>query len=136
MYCTIDELFHLFKEEYPNIKTGRSKFSELRPPDVLLSSAMPTRACVCRYHENFMLFLDELRKLNKTNPRNSKEFVQSLVCNPESELCWKNLCNKCKDSSLLHQYYVSSNRILLWFSCQNVTLGIGKTSKVIISRII
>ena len=126
MYCTIDELFNLFKEEYPNIKTGRSKFSELRPPDVLLSSAMPTRACVCRYHENFMLFLDELRKLNKTNPRNSKEFVQSLVCNPESELCWKNLCNKCKDSSLLDQHFVSSDHILLWFSWQNATLPNGK----------
>ena len=64
---------------------GRSKFAELRPPCVLLSSAMPTRASFCRYHETFMLLLDDLRKVNKTIPTYSKEFVQSLVCNPERE---------------------------------------------------
>ena len=126
MYCTNGERFNLFKAEYPNIKIGRSKFAELRPPYVLLSSAMPTRACVCSYHENFMLLLDELHKVNKTIPTYSKEFIQSLVCNPESKLCWKNLCNKYKDSSLLDQYYVSSNRILSWFSWQNAILPNGK----------
>ena len=118
--------FNLFKEKYPNIKIGRSKFSELSPPYVLLSSAMQTRACACRYHENFMLLLDELHKVNKTIPTYSKEFIQSLVCNPESKLCWKNLCNKYKDSSLLDQYYVSNNRILSWFSWQNAILPNGK----------
>ena len=54
LYCTIDELFNLFKGKYPNIKIGRSKFAELRLPYVLLLSAMPTCACVCRYHENFI----------------------------------------------------------------------------------
>ena len=78
---------------------------------------MPTRACIAQ---------DELRKMNKTIPTYSKEFVQSLVCNLESKMCWKNLCNKCKDSSLLDQYHVSSDRILLWFSCQNATLPNGK----------
>ena len=126
MYCTNDELFNLFKEEYPNIKIGRSKLAELRPPYVLLSSTMPTPACVCHYHENFMLLLDELHKVNKTIPTYLKEFIQSLVCNPERKLCRKNLCNKCKDSSLLDQYYVSSNHILSWFSWQNVILPNGK----------
>ena len=82
MYCTIDELFNLFKEEYPKIEIGRSKLAELRPPYVLLSSAMPTRACIAQ---------DELRKVNKTIPTYLREFVQSLVCNRESELCWKKL---------------------------------------------
>ena len=36
-----------------------------------------------------------------------------------------NLCNKCKDSSLLDQY-VSSDCILSWFSWQNATLPNGK----------
>ena len=126
MYCTIDELFNLFKEECPKIKIGRSKCAELRPPYVLLSRAMPTRACICHYHENFLLLLDELRKVSKTIPTYSEEFVLSLVCNPESKLCWKNLCNKCKDSSLLDQHYVSSDHILPWFSWQNATLPNGK----------
>ena len=122
--------WNLFKEEYPIIKIGlgRSKFAELRPTYVLLSSAIPTHACVCPYHEylHFMLLLDELQKVNKTIPTYSMEFVQSLVCNPDSKLYWKNLCNKCKDSSLLDQYYVSSDHILLWFSWQNATLPNGK----------
>ena len=56
-------MIDLFKEEYPNIKIG-----------------------VCRYHENFMLLLDELHKVNKTIPTYLKEFGQSLVCNPEIKL--------------------------------------------------
>ena len=91
LYCTIDELFNLFKEKYSNIKIIRSKFAELRPPYALPPSAMPTCACVCHYHENFKLLLDELHKVNKTIPTYLKEFVNSLVCNPESKLCWKNL---------------------------------------------
>ena len=87
-----------------------------------ICSSIKCYASVCRYHENFMLLLDELHKVNKTIPTYSKEFIQSLVCNPESKLCWKNLCNKCRDTSLLDQYYVFSDWILSWFNWQNATL--------------
>ena len=42
------------------------------PPYVLLSSAIPTHACDCCYHENFMLLLDELCKVSKTIPTYSE----------------------------------------------------------------
>ena len=73
-----------------------------------ICSSIKCYASVCRYHENFMLLLDELHKVNKTIPTYLKEFTQSLVCNPERKLCWKNLCKKCKDSSLLdHIMYLA-----------------------------
>ena len=51
---SILEVFALFKEEYPDITVGKSKFADLRPKHVLLSSKLPHNVCLCRYHENFI----------------------------------------------------------------------------------
>lgn len=48
---TINEVYAMFKESNPNIKIGQSKFSELRPKHVLLSSQLPRNVCLCKYHE-------------------------------------------------------------------------------------
>ena len=38
---TIGEAYSLFVDENPNVTIGKSKFAELRPKEVLLSSKMP-----------------------------------------------------------------------------------------------
>ena len=43
---TINEVYAMFKESNPDIKIGRSKFSELRPKHVLLSSQLPRKMSV------------------------------------------------------------------------------------------
>ena len=47
------ETYALFCKDYPN-KIGKSKFAELRPNHVLLSSKLPHNVCLCKYHENFI----------------------------------------------------------------------------------
>ena len=54
---TIGEAFRQFKKEYPDTVIGKSKFTECRPPEVQLSSAMPRNVCNYIYHSNFMLYL-------------------------------------------------------------------------------
>ena len=47
MYMTIKKAFGIFKIENPNIKVGLSKFAELHPSNVLLSSQTPSNVCMC-----------------------------------------------------------------------------------------
>ena len=41
----IKETYALFKDKYPNVKIGISKFASLRPSQVLLSSQVPSNVC-------------------------------------------------------------------------------------------
>ena len=45
MIMSIKETYALFKEERSHVKIGLSKFAELRPADVLLSSQTPVNVC-------------------------------------------------------------------------------------------
>jgi hypothetical protein len=56
MIMTISEAFQVFKEDFPNVKVGLSKF------DVLLVSFFPQYVCGCLYHSNVILKLDALTK--------------------------------------------------------------------------
>ena len=44
----IGEAHKLFKEE-SSVKIGKSKFAELRPPQVLPSSSFDEEVCICKY---------------------------------------------------------------------------------------
>ena len=48
--------------ENPNVVIGKSKFAELRPPQVCLCSETPRNVCLCRYHENTSLLLECVRR--------------------------------------------------------------------------
>ena len=62
MTMSIKETYASFKEEYPNVKLGLSKFAELRPHDVKLSSETPVNVCQCTYHQNVIMAVDALHK--------------------------------------------------------------------------
>ena len=49
MIMTIAKTFEAFKSDHPDIKVGKSKFAELRPKYVLLTSKMPQNVCVWVY---------------------------------------------------------------------------------------
>ena len=94
---TVDEVFSLFKEKYPNVKVGRSKFFELKPPNVLHMSKSPKDQCKCVTHENFRLLLTPF-KINV-----DKDFWSTVLCT-SSDLnspCWKQDCKDCAGGSLL-----------------------------------
>uniref|UniRef100_A0A0L8FJJ2 Uncharacterized protein n=1 Tax=Octopus bimaculoides TaxID=37653 RepID=A0A0L8FJJ2_OCTBM len=66
LYVTIDELYSLFKEEFPNDYISSAKFAELQPAN---------------------------HRVDQTVPLYSHDFVSDLVCNPTIELCWNNICS-------------------------------------------
>ena len=58
LLCSLDELYAIFKEKYPEAKVGRSKFFQLRPKWCVFAGTSGTHVvCVCKYHENFKLIL-------------------------------------------------------------------------------
>ena len=93
MYMSIKETHGMFKEENPEVKIGLTKFAELRPPNVLLSSQTPSNVCTCIYHENMILSLSAVNKHVPGIPSYSKDFPASCLADPESDLCWFGKCS-------------------------------------------
>lgn len=95
MMFSLKETHALFLEENPDVKVGLSKFSSLRPENVLLSSDMPINVCLCSYHENIRLICDCLNKEISNFPNYSGDFVDNLVCDSGSEECMLGRCSNC-----------------------------------------
>ena len=49
-YMPIKETYAVFKNKYPNVKIGISKFASAQPSQVLLSSEVFSNVCTCIYH--------------------------------------------------------------------------------------
>ena len=96
LLMTVMEAFQIFKQEYPEIKVGKSNFASLRPSHVLPASETDYTVCCCRYYENFDMLTAGLKKLHPNLPganqvildsvwsRNNKKFSSSMF------LCEKN----------------------------------------------
>ena len=107
---TINEVFAMFREIYPDVKIGKSKFAELRPKHVLLSSQLPHNVCLCKYHENFIMAVNVLNNTDPTFPRYDHNFPNELVCTAATEDCWFNKCQNCKDAQLLRRKFPPEQR--------------------------
>ena len=79
MMLSLKETHALFLKDNPDVKIGLSKFSSLRPENVLLSSEMPVNVCLCSYHENIQLICECLSKEIPIFPSYSGEFVNNFV---------------------------------------------------------
>ena len=90
----IGEAHELFKEE-SSVKIGKSKFAELRPPQVLPSSAFDQEVCICKYHENIDLLLHGLSRLGTSERISSEEAVAQTVCSLDSCKCIDRVCDIC-----------------------------------------
>ena len=64
MTMSIGETFELFKDRYPDLKVGRSKFHSLRPSWV--REDCPHEVCMCIQHQNIDLLLT-VSKYTTTN---------------------------------------------------------------------
>ena len=59
--CNLQELYTAFKEKYPNVNIGFSKFCALRSKwCVLAASKMTHSVCVCSTHQNVVLLVDAM----------------------------------------------------------------------------
>ena len=59
--CNLSELYSAFRDKYPNIKIGFSKFCTLRPKWCVLAGSPGTHSvCVCSTHQNAVLLVDAI----------------------------------------------------------------------------
>ena len=94
---TVAEAHSLFIGENPTIVVGKSKFAELQPTEVVLSSKMPCNICGCIYYTNIALLLEELhRKLPENFLLYGEVFVKSCVCDTTIRECITSNCVLCK----------------------------------------
>ena len=98
LQMSVMEAYFIWKSENPTIKMGKSKFAQICPPFVQLTSQLPRNVCVCQYHANFILLLDALHRYDQVIPKYSEDFTSIVVCDQPGEDCWKNVCAHCKDA--------------------------------------
>ena len=89
------EAQELFKEE-SSVKIGKSKFAELRTPQVLLSSAFDQEVCISRYCEIIDLVLHGLSRLGTSERISNEEAVAQTVCSLDSCMCIDRVCGICR----------------------------------------
>lgn len=95
---SIKETYAMFREEYEDEEIGKSKFAELRPAYVKLSSNIPHNVCLCKYHSNFTLSLNAVCKIMPDFPVYTEDFCNLFLCSTANEKCWLNECVQCKDN--------------------------------------
>ena len=93
-------LYIQFKEKYPEIKIGFSKFCSLRPKWCIGAGATGTQsACACTHHQNAILLVAAL-KWDVTY----KDLMSKLVCDISSNECMVHRCENCPGTDALNNY--------------------------------
>ena len=59
--CNLREMYAAFKEKYPNINLGFSKFCTFGPKWCVLAGSSGTHSvCICSIHQNAILLVDAI----------------------------------------------------------------------------
>lgn len=93
----LKEMFMLFKESYPHISIGFSKFAELRPKQCILAGASGTHTiCLCVPHQNFKLLLDCMKNYKIIEKDVSyRDCLSKIICKSPTEDCYLHKCQNC-----------------------------------------
>lgn len=103
----LKEAHALFKEQYPNLKIGFSKFASLRPKECIpaLDKRGMHAVCMCIYHQNTKLASDALIK-NMNAPSDIKDykgFCSKLMCEEPTDDCHLRTCGYCNNDAGLRK---------------------------------
>lgn len=96
--CNLAEAFRSFKDKFPDIKVGFSKFAELRPKHCVLAGSSGTHTvCVCTTHQNIKLMMENAKINSLTNGElpTYKHCLARILCNPPSIDCHLGNCPSC-----------------------------------------
>ena len=86
----LKEAYKHFKDKFPSIKIGFSKFAELRPKHCILAGQSGTHSvCVCTTHQNVKLMIEnaKLNTVTNGNIKNYKQCLAKVLCNPSTIDC-------------------------------------------------
>ena len=101
--CNLDEAYRIFKDKYPELKIGFSKFAELRPKYCVLAGSSGTHSvCVCTIHQNVKLMM---HAVDIPVFRSSyKQLLAALTCNPGTLDCFLGECKICPNADEMKQH--------------------------------
>lgn len=94
----LKEIYFSFKNKYPDLKIGFSKFAELRPSNCILVGQSGTHSvCVCTIHQNVKLMFENAKLNDVTDGllATYKHCLANMLCNPPSIDCCTNNCSSC-----------------------------------------
>lgn len=96
MYSTADSN-DLFKEEYPDIKIGLTKFRELRPEHVVLMTTNDQIVCACKQCENTQLIFNAIKGTSvlPLDYSSLHQLLKATVCRLNNESCCLRECAEC-----------------------------------------
>ena len=98
--CNLSELYSVFRDKYPNIKIGFSKFCTLRPKWCVLAGSSGTYSvCVRSTHQNAVLLVDPIDW-----EYTYKDLIKKVVCDPDNKLCMMHCCESCPGSAALKKF--------------------------------
>jgi hypothetical protein len=99
----LNEAYSLFKQCYPNAKVGISKFSEIKPRNIVTPGVCGTHS-----HQNIKLMLmgSKLKELTAgscTDLTSYRDRLSCIICNPSSPECHLGYCEYCTGEQNLMQ---------------------------------
>ena len=98
--CNLSELHNGFRDKYPNIKIGFSKFCTLRPKWCVLAGSWATHSvCVCNTHQNAVLLVDAIDW-----EYTYKDLIKKVVCDPDNKVCMMHRFESCLVSAALKKF--------------------------------
>ena len=101
LLINLNELHIQFREKYPNIQVGLSKFCELRPKwCVPVGDKSSHSVCVCEIHQNCKLVLSSL----PGQSLHYKDLLGKAVCDLSSRNCMLRCCENCPGLSVLKTF--------------------------------
>ena len=98
--CNLSELYTSFKDKYPDVKIGFSKFCTLRPKWCVLAGPSGTHSvCVCSIHQNAVLLVDAVNW-----ECSYKDLIEKVVCDSDNKICMMHRCESCPGSAALKEF--------------------------------
>lgn len=128
LLLTINEAYAIFKETYPEIRIGVSKFAQLRPKEcTLITDKKGAHAtCICIYHQNVKIMFNALKAKNcfDANVVTYKHLLQKIVCENPKEDCFPQNCEECPGTqhveealaAKLYDNFMEEIKIRQWIS--------------------
>ena len=100
LLCNLKELYVCFKEKYPNIRLGFSKFCSLRPKWCITAGASGVHSvCVCSIHQNAILLVDAAN-----TDKTYKDMMDMIVCSRNNNHCMIHRCKDCPGTLPLRSF--------------------------------
>ena len=110
MLMTLLEAHGEFEKMFPDRKISLSKFSKLRPKNIVLMCDAPLNSCCCIYCENMKLLFDSLKPYLQETYRSVSDFLSGLVCDSDNFSCMRNRCSSCSSPTLVLQEIIGSEK--------------------------